>query len=120
MPAFVYPTLRAIDAAADVKARRKAGAHGRGRRLLDQFLVTPLDRALALDERHHGSVLVAEQLHLDVPRPDEPPLEVHRRVAERRGGLRARGTHGARELRRIDDRAHALAAAAATALTRIG
>ena len=29
----------------------------------------PLDRALALDERQHGAVLIAEQLHLDVARP---------------------------------------------------
>src|SRR5690349_24738141 len=35
------------------------------RRLLDQLLVAPLDRAFALAERQHASKLVAEHLDLD-------------------------------------------------------
>ena len=30
------------------------------------LLVTPLNRALALDERQHRAVVIAEQLHFDV------------------------------------------------------
>ncbi len=47
-------------------ARRSAGRDGERRRLLDDLLMPPLNRALALDERHDRAVLVAEQLHLDV------------------------------------------------------
>ena len=57
-------------------------------------------------------MLVAEELHLDVARPRQPSLEVHRGVAERRIGFRSRSAHGAGQIRRIDDGAHALAAAA--------
>ena len=58
-----------------------------------------LDRALALDERQHGAVLIAEQLHLDVPRLHDPPLEVHGGIAERRTGFGSRGAHRAGEVR---------------------
>ena len=74
--------------------------------------MAPLDRALAFDERQHRSVLVAEQLHLDVPRPRQPSLDVDGGVAECRVRFRARGAHGAGEVRRIENRAHAFAAAA--------
>ena len=90
------------------------------RRLLDDFLMAPLDRALAFDERQHRSVLVAKDLHLDVPRPRQPSLEVDRGVAECRSRFRARGTHGAGEVRRIENRAHALAAAARHGLDEHG
>ena len=53
--------------------------------------MAPLNRALALDERHDGAVVIAEQLDLDVPRPHDPPLEVDGRIAERRARLRSRG-----------------------------
>jgi hypothetical protein len=54
------------------------------RRLLDDLLMPALNRALALDERQHRAVRVAEQLDLDVARAEQPALEVDRRVAERR------------------------------------
>ena len=68
-------------------AARSSGVDRQRRRLLDHLLMTPLDRALALDERHDGAVLVAEQLDLDVARTHEPPLEVDARVAEGGAGL---------------------------------
>ena len=39
---------------------------GRGRRLLDDLLMPALDRAVALAEVDHASVLVGQDLHLDV------------------------------------------------------
>ena len=109
------------DAARDGRGRRGDGlsqrrGHGRRRRLFDHFLMATLDRALALDERHDRSVLVAEQLHFDVTRPVELPLEIHRGVAKRRGGLRARATNGARQLGGIGDGAHAFPAATSDGL----
>src|SRR5207302_9495142 len=70
------------------------------RRLLHHFLMTPLNRALALDEWADGPTRVAEQLHLDVTRTRESSLEIDRGVTEGRTGLRSSGAHGARELRR--------------------
>ena len=55
--------------------------HGR-RRLLDDLLMSPLDRALALAQAHHVAVAVGEELHLDVPRVGDGLLEVHVGVAE--------------------------------------
>ena len=40
--------------------------HQRRRRLLDDLLVAPLDRALALADGPHGAVRVGHHLHLDV------------------------------------------------------
>ena len=37
-------------------------------RFLDQLLVAPLDRALALAEREHAALAIGEHLDLDVPR----------------------------------------------------
>ena len=58
------------------------------------------------------SVLVAEQLHLDVARAHELALEIDGGIAERGAGLGSGGGHGAGELGRIGDGAHPLAAAA--------
>jgi hypothetical protein len=41
----------------------------RGGALLEQLLVAPLHRAVALADRDHAAVAVREQLHLDVPWP---------------------------------------------------
>ena len=41
--------------------------------------------------------VIAEQLNLDVARRDDAPLEIDRRVAERRPGLGARGADGGAE-----------------------
>ncbi len=50
------------------------GQTGR-RRLLDQFLVAPLERAIALADGHDPAGRVAEQLDLDVARRPDLPLE---------------------------------------------
>src|SRR5512139_1834726 len=44
--------------------------------------MSPLDRALALAEAHHGPVAIGEELHLDVPRIGDGLLEVDVGVAE--------------------------------------
>src|SRR4029079_4501584 len=75
-------------------------------------LMAPLDRALALDERHDRAMFVAEQLHFDVARPGEPSLEGAGGVAEGRAGFRSRGSHRVGEIGWLADRAHAFAAAA--------
>ena len=61
----------------------------RGRRLLDELLVAPLNRAVALAEVDDGAVSVGEHLHLDVPGVLEEPLDVDRVV--RRNRPRPRG-----------------------------
>ena len=55
--------------------------------------MAPLDRALALEEVDDVAVGVGEDLHFDVARPLDEPLDVQRAVAERRGGLAPRGLH---------------------------
>ncbi len=58
---------------------------GRRRRLLDDLLVPPLDRAVALAQVDTVAVAVDRDLDLDVAVLVEPLLEVQRVVAE--GGL---------------------------------
>ena len=75
------------------KIRREAersGAHRRPERpvdrrrraLLDDLLVTTLDRALAFAEMHKPAVRVAEDLDLDVPGAGYVPLEENPAVSE--------------------------------------
>src|SRR5262249_33537683 len=64
---------------------------GRRRRLLDELLVAPLDRAVALTEVDDVPVFVREDLHLDVSRILEVTLDVHGRVGEVRLALPLRG-----------------------------
>src|SRR5262245_15214192 len=78
--------------------------------------MAPLNRALALDERQHGAVMIGEQLHLDVPRPVDAALEVYGRIAKGGARLGSRGASGAWKLLRSLDDAHALAAAAGDGL----
>ncbi len=84
----------------------------RGRRcLLEDLLVAPLGRAVALEEVHDVAVGVGEHLHLDVPAVLDVLLDQDRVVAERGGGLALRrGDRGVEVTLLVDD-AHALAAA---------
>ena len=93
--------------------RAQRRRHGERRRLLDDFLMTPLNRALALDERQDGAVMRRRAAALrcgaaasagarDTPR--------HRRTP-RRPPIAPRARRPA-EIRRIEDRAHAFSAAA--------
>jgi len=50
--------------------RVEAGRRG----LFDNFLVTPLDRAVPLTQMHHGPMGVGHDLNLDVPRHGKPAL----------------------------------------------
>ena len=82
---------RVVDLAGNGRSRRRDPApqvrrDGDRRRLLDDFLVASLDRALAFNERHDRTVLVAEELYFDVPRAPRP-AEIYRRVAGRRARL---------------------------------
>src|SRR6185312_1793518 len=102
---------RRLDAdAAD--ARAQLLVDGGGRRLLDELLVAPLDRAVALAEMDDVAVRVGEDLHLDVARVFEVALDVHRRVGEVRLALATRRLVRPRGLVRRRDDLHSLAAAA--------
>ena len=63
----------------------------RRRRLLQDLLVPPLDRALPLEQVHDLPVGVGEDLHLDVPGALDQPFEEDRAVAERADRLPPRG-----------------------------
>src|SRR4030095_5725429 len=73
-------------------------AQRRRRRLLDQLLMAPLDRALALAEMNDRAVVIAEDLELDVARRLDVLLDVDVRHAERRFGFALSGLDGMREL----------------------
>ena len=94
---------------------------GRRRRFFDHLLMAALQRAVPLEQMHEPAVAVAEDLHFDVARPLDQPLDVQRAVAERRARLHAapRRSH---PRRRSPSRtsAHAFAAAAAGRLEQRG
>ena len=90
---------------------RRAVEERRGR-LLEHLLVAPLHRAVALAEVHRVAVRVAKDLHLDVARRDEQPLEDDIVVCEAVGRLAAARLERGIEVLLARDRAHALAAAA--------
>ena len=92
--------------------RTQLVGHSRRRRLLDELLMTALDRAVALAEVDHVAERVREHLHLDMPRVLEVPLDVHRRVGEVRASLALRGLQRLRSLVRGIDGLHPLAASA--------
>ena len=69
----------------------RSGVDGRRGGFLDQLLVAPLHRTVALAEMHDTAVLVGEHLHLNVARAGERAFEQEASVAERVFGLRARG-----------------------------
>src|SRR5262249_23426728 len=64
--------------------------HECGRRLLDELLVAPLDRAFALTEVDHVAPAVGQDLDLDVPGLLDGTLQVDGGVADRAPGLAAR------------------------------
>ena len=82
------------------------------RRLLDQLLVTTLERAVALADGHDLAGHVAQQLDLDVARRDDLALEIDRAVPERRGGFARPAGQCRRQFRSARYPAHAPAAAA--------
>ena len=81
----------------------QAGCRG----LLDQLLVAPLHRAVALADRDDVAGCVAEELHLDVAGRHDLALEVDGSVTERAGGLAGSREQRRRELVLRDDAPHA-------------
>ena len=91
----------------------------RGRwRFLDEFLVAPLDRAVALPEVDHIAMRVREDLNLDVPRILEVTLDVDGGVREVGLALTAGGLEGALGLVGTGHDPQALPAAAGRGLDR--
>ena len=84
--------------------------------LLDDLLVSTLQRALALAEMNHVAVLVGKDLHLDVAWGVDEVLEEQRVVAERRSGLSSCTLQRRREFVGVLDAVHALATAAGAGL----
>jgi hypothetical protein len=91
------------------------GHAGRGR-FFQYLLVAALHRAVALEQVHVVALRVAEHLDLDVARALHVLLDQHRVVAEAVDGLALARGERRREVFRLVDRAHALAAAARTGL----
>ena len=90
--------------------------HARRGRFFQHLLVAALHRAVALEQVDAVAMAVAEDLDLDVPRPQHVLLDQHMLVAEGVLGFAlARGQRGL-EVLRLVDAAHALAAAAGTGL----
>src|SRR5439155_2771413 len=82
-------------------------------RLLDEFLVAALQRAVPVAEVHHIAVAVAQDLHLDVTRMADEALDEDPLVAERLTRLaRGRGPRAGEFFRPIDE-PHAASAAPA-------
>ena len=83
--------------------------HGRGD--FDDFLMSPLDRAITLKEVNDVPLSISENLHLNVPRTVQEPLDEYRPVTECRLGF----AHGARErvleLALLSNHAHAASTA---------
>ena len=92
--AIADPLARGRTALAD--ALDHAPRDARRRSLLDDLLMAPLHRTIALAEPDGVLVLVGEHLDLDVARVLEELLHVDSRVAECRAGF------GARRLHRVD------------------
>src|ERR1043166_1100476 len=107
----VLHRLRGVD---DDRAHLAAQlvAQRRGRRFLDELLVTPLNRALAFAEVDNGAVLIAEYLELDVPGRLDVLLDVHVGDAERGFRLALRRLERMRQFSGIPDDTHAAASAA--------
>ena len=85
---------------------------GQGRRGdLDQLLVAPLDRAVAVAGRHHGPA-VGDDLDLDVAGVLDQPLGVDGSVPERGQGLAGTGRQRELDLGLGADQPHAAPAAA--------
>ena len=108
--AGVADRQRAADGeAAEVGAL--AGGEMTGRPLLEELLVPPLERAVALSEVDAVAVGVAEDLHLHVPGVREIALEVDGRVAEHRAGGRPCRDERLLEVGRCGHHGHAASAA---------
>ena len=98
-------------AASPIRSRSSRTERG-ARALLDQLLMAPLHRAVALAEVDHASEAIAHHLDLDVARMLEILLDVHRAIAERGERLVLGQAEELGELLGIVRDPHPLAAAA--------
>src|SRR5205085_3151685 len=83
----------------------------RRRRLLQQLLMPPLDRALALAQAHHLAVLVGQYLELNVPGMLDILLHVEIAIAERPRRFGLGRFEQAGQFLFVADNAHAASAA---------
>src|SRR5205085_11417324 len=79
---------------------------------LDDFLMAPLRRAISFEQMDDMSVAVAEDLHLDMPRLIDQPLDVQVPAAEGGDCFAPRGTNRFHRIRRLAYLAHSFAPAA--------
>jgi hypothetical protein len=86
------------------------GEAGR-RRLLDELLMAPLERTVALAERHDPAVGITDQLNLDMAGRPNLALDVDRAVAEHRAGLGGSGGQRGGQVIRCQHPSHPTAAA---------
>ena len=92
----------------------------RRRRFLDQLLMPPLHRAIALAEMNGIAEGVAEHLDLDMAGIDNRALQDHGGVAERGFRLGARAAQGIGKRGGVRDQPHAASAAAGDGLDHDG
>jgi hypothetical protein len=98
----------------------QSGQEQRRPYLLDDLLVPPLDRAIALPQADRIAQRVCKDLDLDVPGPDDVALDEDVAVPERLLRLAPGGREALGELSGRVHRAHALAAAAVDGLDEDG
>ena len=84
----------------------------RGRRFLDDLLVVALDRAIALVEVQDAAVAVADDLHLEMARGGDEPLEKDRVVPEGHARLASGAGEGGTEIGGLRNHPHAASAPA--------
>jgi hypothetical protein len=92
------------------------GRQTRRRRLFHELLVAALDGAVALAQGNNRAVLVADQLHLDVPGALDIALEIDGAIAEGGGGFARCGNDSILKVGRLVHPAHAPATAACRGL----
>ena len=107
----VPDALRQFDRVAENRLANLLGEVSRGGDL-DDFLMSALDRAVALEEVDRVALRVGEDLDFDVPRAFQEPLDEHGPVAERGLGLRHGALEGSPELGVLTNDTHAAASAA--------
>ena len=92
----VYGAREANSILAKTLAQHGIEIGGRGD--FEHLLVSPLDRAVPLEQVDDLPSTVGQYLHLDVARPYKGPLQEHRRVAERALGLACCSRNGAGQI----------------------
>ena len=113
---FERPEAVVIHRACELPSRfdnplTKAVAQGRAWRHLDQLLIAALDGALALPQMTDRAMAVANDLHLDMTRLADQPLDINTVAAECRFRLGLTARIGWFQVVSILDRTHAAATA---------